>query len=268
MKAHILLVEDEAVLYERLRRVLVKENYSVEKYTPSVDNAIAHINSKRPDIVLLDINLQGDKTGINLGKQLNEIYHIPFIYVTEYGDNETFYKGLHTKHEQFIVKTKPRLNSDEILRAVQTVLMRHEAEEHNYTKEGIIGLVDYPDKIKNYGLKEVTRVPVKYEDIAFFSTMPFTNENNKQEHLRANFLWFQTNKKDECYFMKVSLKSLLKHLPYNFVRVCDSYIVNISSDFFNGRINGSRLSVMNTEITISDTYRKELEKRIEQMYVS
>jgi len=268
MKAHILIVEDEAILYERLRRVLIKEKYTIEKYTPSVDDAIANINKKRPDIVLLDIDLQGEKNGIELGKQLYETYHIPFMYVTEYGDNETFYKGLHTNHEQFIVKTKPRLNSEEILRAVQTVLLRYETKKENFIKEGVIGLVDYPDKIKNYGLKEVTRVPVKYENIAFFTTLPFTNGNDKPEHLRANFIWFQTKKKDEYYFMKTSLKSLLKYLPHHFVRVSDCYILNISPNIFNGRINGARLSVMNTEITISDTYRKELEKRIKNMYVS
>jgi DNA-binding response OmpR family regulator len=266
MKAHILIVEDEAVLYERLRRVLVKENYTVDDYTTSVDCAIARINKKRPNIVLLDINLQGEKTGIELGRQLYEVYNIPFIYVTEYDDNETFFKGLHTKHEQYIVKTKPRLNSEEILRAVQTVLMRHETKY--YTKEGVIGSIDYPDKLKEYSNKRITRVPVKYENIAFFTTMPFINKVNKIEHLRANFLWFQTQKRGEYYLMKISLNNLQKQLPYYFVRVSDSYLANISSGFFNGRINGTRLSIMNTEIKIGDTYRKEVKKRIEQMYLT
>lgn len=267
MKAHILIVEDEAILYERLRRVFIKENYTIDDYTPSVEIAIARINKKRPDIVLLDVKLQGEQTGIDLGKQLYESFHIPFIYVTEYDDNETFFKGLHTKHEQFIVKTKPCLNSEEILRAVQTVLMRNEKKEDSYIKEGVIGLVNYPDELKKFDYKKITKVPVKYEDIAFFTVRPFINEDEKEEHMRANFLWFQTKNKNEYYFMKSSLKSLLKHLPYYFVRVSDSYIINISPGIFNGRINGVRLSIFNNEIEISDTYRKELEKRIEKMYV-
>ncbi len=268
MKAYILIVEDEAILYERLRRVLVKEKYTVEKYTPSYEDAIANINKKSPDIALLDIDLKGDKTGIDLGKQLQETYNIPFIYITDYDDNETFYKGLNTKHEQFIVKTKPQLNSEEILRAVQTVLMRNENKNDIFVKEGIIGLIDYPDKIKSYGLNKITKVPVKYKDIAFFSTQPFINENNEKEYLRTNFLWFQTKNKNEYYLLKSSLANILKQLPHYFVRVSDSYIVNILPEIFNGRINGFRLSIMNTEIEISDTYKKELEKRIKEMYVS
>mgnify|MGYP000206137963 CR=1 FL=1 len=193
MKAHLLIVEDESILYERLRRILAKENYTIDRYTPSVKDAIACINTKRPDIILLDIDLQGEQTGIDLGKQLYEEYHIPFIYVTQYGDNETFYKGLHTHHEQFIVKTKPRLNTDEILRAIQTVLSRYESKDATFSKENVFGLVGYLDEVREYSKGGVTRIPVKYEDIAFFTIKPFINENEEEENVRTNYLWFLTN---------------------------------------------------------------------------
>ena len=65
-------------------------------------------------MVLLDINLQGEKTGIDVGTVLNSKYKIPFIYVTDLDDTMTFAKGLQSNHEQFIVKTKPRLNIDDV----------------------------------------------------------------------------------------------------------------------------------------------------------
>lgn len=263
-KEHILIVEDEALLYKRMRKVLEKEHYSVDEYSPSVADAIACINRQRPDLVLLDIDLQGDQTGLDLGKKLHEIYSIPFIYVTDFNDDQTFYQGLNTHHEHFLVKTKPSLDPKELVRAIQTVLLRNKSIK-NIPKEGIIGLVGYLDDVKKYGNGGVTKVPVKYEDVAYFTVKPFINENEEEEKLRANYLWFLTKSK-EYYFLKKSLKEVLEELPYYFVRINESYIVNISSNMLEGRINGSKLSIMKQELIIKDTYKKEFTKRINSLY--
>jgi DNA-binding LytR/AlgR family response regulator len=265
MKAYILVVEDEALLYRKMRKVLEKNHYSVSDYTPSVEDAIAKINKKRPDIVLLDIKLKGDLTGIDLGKKLYEIYHIPFIYVTDFDDDQTFYEGLNTHHEQFIVKTKPRLNPKEIIRAIQTALNKH--VKNNNVQKGVVGLVDYLDNLKDLGRDAISRIPVNYEDIAFFTVKPFINQNEEEEILKPNYLWFLT-KDDDYYFLKKSLKELLGELPYYFVRINESYIVNISTNILQGRINGSRLSIMGRELSINETYSKEFKKRFKTLYNS
>ena len=265
MKEYILIVEDESILYDRLSEKLKKENYLVSDYTPSVDDAITSINQKQPDLVLLDISLQGAKTGLDLGKMLHDDYNIPFIYVTQYGDDRTFYKGLQTNHEDFIVKTKPRLDIKELIRKIQTILHRRENNHSNKTKQGVLGLIGYLDEIKELNQGQVSRKPIKYDDIAYFTVKPFVNENEKEESLRANYLWFLTKDK-EYYFLKSSLKDLLNHLPRNFVRVNESYIVNLSQDMFDGRINGSKLSILNQEIHINATYKDAVVKRIEQFY--
>ena len=73
MNGHVLIVEDEPTLYERLRRILVKQHFTVDLYTKSYDEAIERITKQTPDIVLLDINLQGIKTGIDLGVTLKKV---------------------------------------------------------------------------------------------------------------------------------------------------------------------------------------------------
>lgn len=265
MKAHILIVEDEAILYERLRRVLEKENYSVADYSPSVKDAVSKINAKRPDLVLLDIDLQGNETGLELGKLLNKDYKIPFIYVTQFDDNETFFNGLGTNHEDFMVKTKPRLDSNELLRKIQTVLNRNRSNQNPIVKEAVMGLVGYLDELKEYSTKEISRVPVNYEDIVFFSSKSFVNSAGTEESLKANYIWFQSKDK-KCLFLKSSLKEMLSHLPYHFVRINESQIVNIAPGMLNGRINGSRLSIMDREFTIKTTYKEEVKNRLDFYY--
>jgi len=262
-KANILIVEDEAIIYNRMRKVLQKEHYTVDDYTPSYNEAIARIQQKRPDIVLLDINLQGNKTGLDLGQVLSEMYHIPFIYVTEYDDNETFYKGLQTRHEQFIVKTKPRLNPSDIIRAIQTVLNKR--KDITYEKKGIIGLVDYLEEIKKFSKGAITKVPVAYENIAFFTNKPFINNNDEKEKLRANYIWFLTKKRD-YFFLKKSLKEMYETLPHYFVRVNENYIINILPEILQGRINGTRVSIFGTEINLTESYIKEFQKRFDWIY--
>ncbi|WP_335974077.1 response regulator transcription factor [Gaetbulibacter jejuensis] len=277
-KAHILVVEDKALIYKRLKMILKAHHYSVDDYAPSVEEAIGNINKKRPDLVLLDIDLQGEHNGIYLGNLLKKEYNIPFIYVTDLDDDQTFYESLQTKHDDFIpkkdinltaeqpivIQTKPHLDEKRLIRSIQTILQK-QTENQQPLREGIMGLIGYLEDIKELDKSRVTRVPVKYEDIIFFTVKPFINENEKEETLRANYLWFKT-RNGEYFFLKTSLRDIQKTLPYYFVRINESYIVNIAPDVLKGRINGSRLSIQNQEFTIKNTYKDEVKKRLEHFY--
>ncbi len=265
MKAHILIVEDQPALYERLRRALVRQRFTVDEYTKSYDEAIERIKTNTPDVVLLDIDLQGKKDGIDLGRILQKEYKIPFIYVTEFDDDITFQKGLHTNHENYIVKTKPRLNIEDVTRAIHTVLHKKQENQLSAQKDAVMGLVGYLDAVKEYGKGGVTRVPVLFKNIAFFTIKPFVNQNNEEEILRANYLWFQTID-NEYYFLKSSLKEMIKHLPINFIRINESYIVNLSPEMLQGRINGSQISIMGRTLKVKNTYKQEFEKRLKLIY--
>lgn len=267
MKAHLLIVEDEAVLYERLRRFLVNNHYTVDKYTPSVKDAIGRINEQRPDLVLLDIDLEGKLTGLDLGKELSETYHIPFIYVTNYSDHETFYQGLATHHQHFMVKTKPTINTEELLRVIQTVLHNSVSpKETKIIKEGVQGLKAYKEDLKNMGQHDINSVNVGFEDILFFSVKDIEREKQKIK-LKNNYLWFFTQD-NEIYFMRESLKQLLYVLPDYFVQINEGYIINILHKRLQGRVNGTHIKIGDKVMKITSTYYKEFEKKMDRYYHS
>jgi DNA-binding NtrC family response regulator len=81
MKQKILIVEDEFIVANDLRIMLEKAGYKVCGIAPSVVKALELIAAKEPNWILLDIFLQGDKTGIDLAGQLTEM-GIPFIYIS------------------------------------------------------------------------------------------------------------------------------------------------------------------------------------------
>lgn len=254
-KEHILIVEDEALIYEELASVLIENNYSIDNFTKSVNDAITNINKKRPDLVLLDIKLEGELTGLYLGGLLHKEYKIPFIYITDFDDDGTFDSALRTFHERFIVKSKPVIDEKLLLREIRTVLNNQQKLKERNIKTGIVVYVDYISVTEQYSIDKLRQVPIKYEDILYFTT----RETEK------NYFQVVTND-DKNYYFNDSLKKLYFELPYYFVKISDSYIVNILHPNFIGRINGKRLNFNELIIEISEIYKQEFEKRMAHFY--
>src|ERR1700744_4682474 len=81
MNEKVLIVEDEFVEADYIRLVLEKAKYTVTGIARSVNNALKMLETEIPDIVLLDIFLNGPATGIELARQLNE-RGIAFVYLS------------------------------------------------------------------------------------------------------------------------------------------------------------------------------------------
>lgn len=272
-KAHILIVEDKAILYKRLSMALAEENYSVDGYTPSVEKALERIQSKMPDIVLLDIDLEGEQTGIDLGKILSSTYKIPFIYVTDYDDNETFFESLQTNHDNFLVKTKPHLDTKQVVRAIQTALGRSRKEVGLLTKDALLCFTDYIENTKEHNSSQVSQVPVSLEEIALITTNSTKKDEEKTREkgrpcfkkLKANYSRVE-NWKKQSFYLPVSLTEISGKLPYNFIRINESEVINLSHHILDGRINGNRLKIGDHICIVSKTYKSEVEKRFDLLY--
>lgn len=264
-KAKILVVEDEIILHDRLKTALSEQFYEVAEYCPSYEDAMQLAHSFKPDIALLDISLKGEKTGIDVGRELNKSFNIPFIYLTEYNDDHTFYQGLETKHAHYMVKTKPKLDIKALTRVIQTVLNNHD-KAPIINQEGIFCLVDYLENIKNASSNLVSRKPVKFEDVVYFSN----RESDIKEHITRlispNYLRVKSISQVEPLFLKVSLSQLIKLVPDYFVRINESYIINIKSKELAGRINGTRIQMADEVLTVSKTYKEEFNQRLKHFY--
>lgn len=287
-KAHILVVEDQSLIYKRLKMILKAHNYSVDSYAPSVEVAIELINKKRPDVVLLDINLQGDYDGTYLGGLLNSDYKIPFIYVTNLDDDYTFYESLKTKHADFIskndihlkqeepivVQTKPHLDEKRLIRSIQTVIENSKQQVNPLIKDSILAYVDYVQSTKDLGNQTVTQEPIPFKEIAYFTTNTEAIDDEKS-HSRNKTTYVKLDRNNarvytwlkKSYIIPNNLSVILKKVPYYFVRISDDYIVNLDSQYsLQGRINGKRIQIADQVLEISDRYKAEVEKRFEILY--
>jgi len=98
MKAtRILIVEDEILIADMLERYLIQKGYEVVGTAISFDQAKDLYLQKKPDLSLIDIRLNGPKTGIDFAQfiRLQEM-PTPYIYLTSQLDSLNINKAKET----------------------------------------------------------------------------------------------------------------------------------------------------------------------------
>jgi CheY-like chemotaxis protein len=85
----ILIVEDEAIIAEDIREILVGMNHSV-RWATNPEAAQRLATSGWPDLILMDVNLQRKGDGLNAARRILELWDIPVIFVTSTPMNEVF----------------------------------------------------------------------------------------------------------------------------------------------------------------------------------
>ena len=103
MNLNILIVEDQFLEAENLSIILKNAGHTVLGIAKSVDQAIGLLKKCNPDIVLVDILLKGDLSGIDLAHILDK-KNIPFIFLSANSNATTFEQAIVTKPYGFLVK--------------------------------------------------------------------------------------------------------------------------------------------------------------------
>jgi PAS domain S-box-containing protein len=108
--ATILVVEDEFITAADLQNNLREMGYDVPVVVDTGEGAIKKAGELHPDLVLMDITLIGEMTGIEAAAQIRDRYGIPVIFLTAHSDDPTFEKALHSEPFGYIIKPIEPLN--------------------------------------------------------------------------------------------------------------------------------------------------------------
>ena len=117
----VLIVEDEFLEANNLEEILVGAGYMVTGIARSVSTALNMIEKRRPGIVMLDIQLQGNLTGIDLGMKLREM-KIAFIYLSANSNKSMLDAAKATRPYGFLVKP---VRSKDVLVMLDIALYLH-----------------------------------------------------------------------------------------------------------------------------------------------
>lgn len=102
--AKIIIVEDERIVGEDIKVRLHKLGYSVPSIVRSGEEAIEKAKAIRPDLVLMDIVLDGEMDGVEAASTIKSLYDIPVVYLTAYADPKTLERAKITEPYGYVVK--------------------------------------------------------------------------------------------------------------------------------------------------------------------
>jgi two-component system cell cycle sensor histidine kinase/response regulator CckA len=124
-KPKILVVEDERIVAEDIRRSLKKLGYEVSAVVSTGRDALRRVKQLEPDLILMDIVLRMDMSGIQTAEKIHEHHDIPIIYLTAYADEETLDKAKKTEPYGYILKP---FEDRELQTTIEMALYKHRTE--------------------------------------------------------------------------------------------------------------------------------------------
>jgi two-component system, response regulator PdtaR len=132
-KIKILIVEDEIIVAEDIKHILVKSGYDVTGIAKSGVEATRSVKKTLPDLILMDIKIKGKTTGIDVAKKIAKTHHIPIIYITAFHDEKTLHKVKLTTPYGYLFKP---IRERELVTTIELAVYKHQIEkkikhEHN-----------------------------------------------------------------------------------------------------------------------------------------
>ncbi|MFN6945868.1 MAG: LytR/AlgR family response regulator transcription factor [Cytophagaceae bacterium] len=228
--ANILIVEDESIIAEELRRIVIRLGYKVVAVAHRYEEAVALIEQQVPDLVLLDIGLDYSKNdGIDLGAMLKDAFGIPFIYITANTDVATVTRAKFTEPAAYIPKP---FNPDIIYTNIEMALHRESTQV-------------------------ARQIPVKT------GSKKTLVDIRRIVFLKADNIYTELHTADnKTYVLRESLKSLLLQFEENgFVQIHRSYAVNLS---FVESYTADYVYATDHKLPLSDSYKKPFMDALKQ----
>jgi len=124
-KARIMVVEDESIIAIDIQNGLENLGYEVPAIVSSGEEAIHIAGELRPDLILMDIVLEGHIDGVEAADQILARFDIPVIYLTAYADDDTLQRAKITRPFGYILKP---FDERELQTAIEMALYKHEMD--------------------------------------------------------------------------------------------------------------------------------------------
>ncbi len=121
-QARILIVEDEPIVALDVQKRLQFLGYETPLVVPSGEDAVRGVQEVRPDIILMDIMLQGELDGIEAAQRIREQYNVPVIYLTAYADQDILNRAKITEPFGYILKP---FEDRELQTCIEMALYKH-----------------------------------------------------------------------------------------------------------------------------------------------
>ncbi len=204
---NILIVEDDYIAAQTLSNVIIDLGYNALGPVAYYSEAIQLINETKPDIAILDIELRGLKSGLDLAKTINSDYNFPFIFLTLSTDKDLYRRIIYT--QPFAILTKP-FNIDELYATLELTHFNNTKKKNITTSD----LISNPTSNQFIYIKKgQSYIRLNLEEIVYV----------KSDNVYIDIVT-TTN---QTYVTRTSLDQFISQLNTSFIRIHRSYIVNV-----------------------------------------
>ncbi|MFK7953663.1 MAG: LytR/AlgR family response regulator transcription factor [Ekhidna sp.] len=213
-KIKVLAAEDDILHANKIEMILSEVGYELVGISKNTKDTLRLFKSIKPDVVLLDIELENNESGVTLAQQLNNNWPVPIIFTTAREDKETIKKATQTNPCAYLVKP---IEKASLLAAIELAI-------HSFSKrqEG----------------EAITQLPSDWKEDLVSNDCFFIKAGGKLEKVFADdILYIELGEDRYCelvtsqkrYHHRSSLNSLEQKLNANqFARVHRGCIVNIA----------------------------------------
>jgi PAS domain S-box-containing protein len=164
----ILVVEDEAIVAMDIESRLAGMGYSLAGRAVSGEQALALAETERPDLVLMDIRLQGEMDGIEAAREIHQRFRIPVIFLTAYSEETTLERAKLAEPFGYILKP---FDDRELKSAIEIALYKHRTEEELHRMNRLYAVLSHVNEAiihiqsREELFKSVCRVVVGYGEL-------------------------------------------------------------------------------------------------------
>jgi two-component system, LytTR family, response regulator len=238
----ILIVEDEEIWVEQLHFILNEFGFTVTKTVSNADDALAALSACKYDLVLLDIYLNGKKSGIELGRIINKLYKKPFIFTTASQQQHQMKEAAGTMPSAYL--TKP-VNPASLFIAIQNAI-------NNFSNNQTASLKGEEPEFVSFFVKHGNKYKkIDWVDVAFLSagknyTSVFNSADKTEYYIRSSL-------------QKILQYQVPKQLQKQFLQVNRSEAVQLS---FVQEVTNSEVKTAFKSFAVSETYSKELKSKL------
>jgi len=121
----IMVVEDEAIVALDIQTKLGSMGFEVPAVVSSATDAVKKAGQLRPDLVLMDIQLEGEMDGIQAAEQIGREFEIPVVFLTAYADEKTLARAKVTEPYGYLLKP---FEERDLYTTVEISLYRHQMQ--------------------------------------------------------------------------------------------------------------------------------------------
>ncbi len=229
------IVEDDLLIAESIAVTLQQIGYQPTKPVRTYKDALKMIETELPDLLLLDIMLEGDLDGIDLANTINKEYGIPFIFLTANSDYATVNRAKEVKPNAYLVKP---FNENDLYSSIE--IASNNFNSLNKTENKSIGSAEY--------LKDV--MFIKEGDL--FHKI----ETNDILYIESDNVYLSIYTAKKHFVIRTKLDDFISEFPKGFfVRVHRSYAINLKH---LETINSLTVKVADKEVPLQKIYKQEL----------